>query len=257
MKEYVKKGDVVALIDSKFRKFIVDTNNQTDKIKGIGVLDPSTLVKKEYGKQLKIGNKSFWILTPSLQDKLQSLSRRAQIILPRDASHILMNCTIESGHTILEAGMGSGSLTIALANAVAPSGKVISYDIREDFIEHAMKNVKKAKMEQYVFPKLKDVTKGIDEKELNAVIIDIPNPYDAVKTSWNALKIGGYFCSYSPLTSQVEKTVMKLHKHNFIEIKTFENIQREMVVSVKGTRPSFNMLGHTGYLTFARKVLQV
>jgi len=256
MSEKVKLNDTVVLIDSSYRKFIVDTNGKINKIKGVGVIDPFILVGKKYGKQIGIGNKQFWILQPSLQDKLQSLSRRAQIILPRDASHILMNCSIESGHTILEAGMGSGSLTLALANAVAPSGKVISYDIREDFIEHAMKNVKKARMEQYVFPKLKDVTKGIDEKELDAIIIDIPNPYDTVKPAWNALKMGGYFCSFSPLTSQVEKTVIKLHKHNFIEIKTFENIQREMVVSAKGTRPSFNMLGHTGYLTFARKVLQ-
>lgn len=255
MKKHVKKGDVVVLIDPKSRKIIVDTNSKTDKIKGIGVLDPTTLVKKEYGKQLEIGNKSFWILPPSLQDKLQSLNRRAQIILPRDASHILMNCSIESGNKVLEAGIGSGSLTIALANAVAPNGEVISYDIREEFIEHAMKNVKKVGMEQYVTPKLKDVTKGIDEKELNAIIIDIPNPYDTVEHAWKALKIGGYFCSYSPLTSQVERTVKALHKHNFIEVKTIENIQREIVVSTKGTRPNFNMLGHTGYLTFGRKVV--
>lgn len=255
MKKYVKKNDVVVLIDSNLRKIIVDTASKIDRIKGVGVLDPSTLAGKEYGKQLEIGNKKFWILAPSLQDKLQGLNRLAQIILPRDAAHILMNCSIESGQTVLEAGIGSGSLTIALATAVAPNGKVISYDIREDFIEHAMKNIKKAGLEQYVKAKLKDVTKKIDEKDLDAVILDIPNPWNAVKHAWKALKIGGYFCSYSPLISQVEKTVKELEKNSFIEMKTFENIQREMIVSPHGTRPSFDMLGHTGYLTFARKVL--
>ena len=93
------------------------------------------------------------------------------------------------------------------------------------------------------------------EKQLDSIVIDIPNPWETVEHSWKALKVGGYFCSYSPLISQVEKTVNELHKHNFIEIKTIENIQREMVVSTHGTRPSFNMLGHTGYLTFARKIL--
>jgi len=76
-----------------------------------------------------------------------------------------------------------------------------------------------------------------------------------VDHAWNVLKPGGYFCPYSPLISQVEQTVKKVRKNNFIEIKTFENIQREMIVSDYGTRPSFDMLGHTGYLTFARKVL--
>ena len=251
----VEKGDIIVLIDSAFRKFIVDTNSKTDKIKGVGVIDPGSLVGKLYGKQIQIGNKQFWILLPSLQDKLQSLKRRAQIILPRDAAHIVMNCSVESGNTVLEAGMGSGSLTIALASAVAPNGRVISYDKREDFIEHALKNLKTAKLDKYVTTKIKDVTGGIDEKELDAIILDMPNPWEVVTHVWNALKIGRYFCSYSPLISQVEKTVKALRSQRFIEVKTVENIQREMVVSDHGTRPSFDMLGHTGYLTFARKVL--
>jgi tRNA (adenine57-N1/adenine58-N1)-methyltransferase len=183
------------------------------------------------------------------------LKRRAQIILPKDAAHIIINCSIESGKTVLEAGIGSGSLTMALATAVAPDGRVISYDKREDFIEHAMKNLKTSKLEKYVTTKIKDITKGIDEKNLDAIILDIPNPWDSVDYVWNALRPGGYFCTYSPLLSQVEKTVKKVKENNFIEIKTFENIQREMIVTDYGTRPSFDMLGHTGYLTFARKIL--
>jgi len=255
MVKKVKINDNVVLIDTSCRKFIIDTSGKTDKIKGVGVIDPSTLVGKTYGEQLEIGNKQFWVLPPSLQDKLQGLKRRAQIILSRDAAHIVMNCSIESGNTVLEAGIGSGSLTIALANAVAPNGKVVSYDNRKDFIEHAMKNLKTAKLDNHVTTKTKDITKGIDEKQLDAVILDIPNPWKAVAHAWKALKPGGYLCSYSPLISQVEKTVKEIEKHSFIEIKTLENIQREMIVSDRGTRPSFEMLGHTGYLTFARKVL--
>lgn len=255
MTKKVKKDDTVVLIDNNSKKFIINTSGKTDKYKGVGVIDPGSLVGKKYGKQLTIGNKQFWVLSPSLQDKLQGLKRQAQIILPRDAAHIIMNCSIESGHTVLEAGIGSGSLTIALANAVAPKGKIISYDKRKDFIEHALKNLKTANMDKYVIAKRKDVTKGINENELDAIILDIPNPWNAIKHVWKSLKPGGYFCSYSPLISQVEKTVNEIEKQNFIEVKTFENIQREMIVSKHGTRPSFGMLGHTGYLTFARKVL--
>jgi tRNA (adenine57-N1/adenine58-N1)-methyltransferase len=118
-----------------------------------------------------------------------------------------------------------------------------------------MKNLKKSHLEIYVETKLKDVTTGIDEKNLDAIILDIPNPWDAIKHAYKALKPGGYICTYSPLTSQVENSIKEIKKLNFIEIKTIENIQREMVVTEKGIRPKFNMLGHTGYLSFARKVL--
>jgi tRNA (adenine57-N1/adenine58-N1)-methyltransferase len=254
MKNKVKKDDFIVLIDESYKKSILNVNGKTDKYKGVGVLNPSTLIGKEYGKQIQIGNKQFWILEPSLKDKLNCLKRRAQIILPRDAAQIIMNCSISSGNIVLEAGIGSGSLTIALAESVAPNGKVISYDIREDFIKHSTKNLVKANLEKFVETKLQDVTKGINEKDLDAIILDIPNPWEAIDHAWEALKIGGYLCSYSPLVSQMEKTVKEIKKHNFIEVKSSENIQRKMVISEQGTRPSFQMLGHTAYLTFARKV---
>jgi tRNA (adenine57-N1/adenine58-N1)-methyltransferase len=254
MKQAVQEHDIVVLIDGNLRKIFVDTDGKTDKIRGIGVIDPKTLLGKEYGTKLTIGSKQFWLLIPSMQDKLQGLHRQAQIILPRDAAQILMNCAIESGQRVLEAGIGSGSLTIALASTVAPNGQVISYDIRQEFINHAMKNLTQANLTDYVTTKIKDVTQGIDETDLDAVILDIPNPWTAVSHAWNALKVGRYFCAYSPLISQVEQTVKAIEQHPFIECKTYENIQREMIVSKHGTRPSFEMLGHTGYLTFARKV---
>jgi tRNA (adenine57-N1/adenine58-N1)-methyltransferase len=168
-----------------------------------------------------------------------------------------MNCAIEPGQAVLEAGIGSGSLTIALASAIGQGGKIISYDIREEFIDHAMKNLRQAGLTKNVATKLKDVTEGIDEQDIDAVILDIPNPWAAVGHAWKALKVGGYLGTYSPLISQVEQTVNAIKLYPFIECKTYENIQREMVVSKHGTRPSFEMLGHTGYLTFARKVLSL
>jgi tRNA (adenine57-N1/adenine58-N1)-methyltransferase len=254
MKTQVERNDIVVLVDENLRKILVDTNGKTDRIRGIGVIDPTILIGKEYGAKLTIGNKEFWLLIPSVQDKLQGLHRQAQIILPRDAAQILMNCAIEPGQRVLEAGIGSGSLTIALASAVSPNGNVISYDIRTEFIDHAVKNLIQANLTHCVTTKLKDVTEGIDETELDAVVLDIPNPWAAVPHVWKALKIGGYVGTYSPLISQVEQTVQTIQQHPFIECKTYENIQREMIVSKHGTRPSFEMLGHTGYVTFARKV---
>lgn len=255
MSEKIKLDETIALIDSSNRRYLLVVKDKTDKYKGIGVFNPSSLVGKQYGYKCEIGNKCFWLFRPSLQDKLLGIKRKAQIILPKDSAQILMNCSISSGQKVLEVGIGSGSLTIALANAVAPDGKIISYDNRDDFIDHAIKNLEMAGLEKFVTTKLRDISDGIDEMELDAVIVDIPNPWDGVDHAWKALKAGGYFCAYSPLISQVEKTVKDIRKHDFIDVKTIENIQREMIVSEHGTRPSFEMLGHTGYLTFARKVL--
>jgi tRNA (adenine57-N1/adenine58-N1)-methyltransferase len=255
MKNVIKNGDSIVIIDSSFKKIIINTNFKTDKYKGIGVIDPGSLIGLCYGEKIKIGNKFFWILKPGLKDKLDALKRKAQIIIPKDIAHIIINCSIEPGNTVLEAGIGSGSLTIALASTIIPNGKVVSYDTRKDFIDHAKKNLEISGLDSFVKIINKDITKGIEEKNLDAIILDIPNPWVSVGHVWNSLKIGGYFCTYSPLISQVENTVKEIKKFNFIEIKTIENIQRDLVVSDYGTRPSFNMLGHTGYLTFARKVL--
>jgi len=253
-KKKIKMGDHVTLVDEKQRCYIIDTKQNTDRFKGVGVFNPADLIDVSYGTRKQIGTKQFWVLPLSLPDALQSLKRNAQIILPKDAAQIIFHCSITSGSTVLEAGIGSGSLTTILAASVAPTGHIISYDTREEFITHAMKNLKQACLDAYVTPRIQDVTKHIFETNLDAIILDIPNPWDAISHAWNALKIGGYLCTYSPLISQVEQSVSKIQNLPFIQLKTIELLEREMIVSAYGTRPSFHMLGHSGYLTFARKI---
>ncbi|MBU2564946.1 MAG: methyltransferase domain-containing protein, partial [Candidatus Thermoplasmatota archaeon] len=197
-------------------------------------------------------------------------------ILPKDSSLIAFYCDVKNGDVIIEGGVGSGALTIALANLVRPDGKIISYELRKDFADFAKKNIENAGLGEYVEIRIGDVTESIDEKDADAVILDIPNPWDAVSNAYSALKICGHFCSYSPTMNQVERTVKILRfygktqsvfpeilgkrkafsviKHNFVGIKTFETLQREIVVGERGVRPSFDMLGHTGYVTFARRI---
>jgi len=187
-------------------------------------------------------------------DRIRSLKRKAQIILPKDAAHIILHCDITPGKTVLESGIGSASLTTILASMIQPDGMVFSYEMRNDFICHAQKNLEQSQLLDFVTIKEKDITKGIDETNLHAIILDIPNPWDAVNYAWNALEIGGTLCTYSPLVSQMEQTIRTMQKHSFVDIRSFETLQREMIVKEHGSRPSFDMLGHTGYLTFARKV---
>ena len=251
----IQPGETVALVDEKQRVYLINTNDSTDKYKGVGVIDPKMLIEKEFGSKMTIGSKTFYLFPLSIMDSLTGLKRKAQIILPKDSGQIIINCSITPGKTVLESGIGSGSLTTVLASVVGEQGQVISYDNRQDFIDHAKKNLINSQLIDRVMIHHKDVTKGISERNIDAVILDIPNPWDAIRHAYDALIPGGYLCTYSPLISQVEQSVQEIHKHAFTQIKTIEFIEREMIVGEKGTRPSFNMLGHTGYLTFARKTL--
>jgi len=249
----IKEGDMVVLINPE-KKHIVRVTNEAKKIPGVGVYNTSQLIGKRYGTNIQVGNKEYVIMWPSITDKIETLKRKAQIILPKDSAIILMYSNIESGNIVLESGIGSGAMTAALANAVKPHGKVIVYENREDFAKIGYENIQNMGFREYVEIKIKDVTKEIDEKELDAAVLDIPNPWDAVKGVYDSLKVCGHFASYSPTVNQVELTVKELRKYSFIEVKTIELLEREIVVGERGTRPSFDMLGHTGYLTFARKI---
>lgn len=251
----IQQGDTVALVDQKQRVYLINTGHNTDKFKGVGVFDPKELVNQKYGSRMTIGSKTFYLLPVSIPDALTGLKRKAQIILPKDSAQIIIQCSITPGKTVLEAGIGSGSLTTVLASIVGQNGQIISYDNRQDFIEHAEQNLTTTKLRDRVSIKNRDVTQGIVETNIDAIVLDIPNPWDAIKHASAALKPGGYLCTYSPLISQVERSVQEIKKYPFISLKTIEIIEREMIVGENGTRPSFNMLGHTGYLTFARKIL--
>jgi tRNA (adenine57-N1/adenine58-N1)-methyltransferase len=251
----IKEGDIVVLVSEKGRKILLSIENKIKKIKGLGVYNPGELIGGKYYQITTIGNKSYSVLEPSIEDKIDSLERKAQIILPKDGMFIIFHCDIKSGDTILEGGTGSGALTLLLANVVMPKGKVISYEKRDDHIKVAKKNLIRSHLYDYVDIRKGDVTEKIKEKNVDSVVLDIPNPQDALENTYAALKMGGHLASYSPTMNQFEITVRTMENYGFKDIKTFETLQREMIVRERGVRPSFDSLGHTGYLTIARKVI--
>jgi tRNA (adenine57-N1/adenine58-N1)-methyltransferase len=247
----------VVLIDSKGRKRIVSLTGRTEKVGQLGVLDTSAIDESVLGRTISVGEAEFLVLRPSLMDRIDSITRKAQIVLPKDAAAIVVNCDIRSGCTVVEGGTGSGALTIVLANFVQPDGKVISYEPRKDFQRVAEENLRRSGMLDACILREGDVTKDVEETDADAFVLDIPNPWKAIEPAFRALRPGGYFASYVPTMNQVERTVRGLEDSPFIEIRTTETLEREMVVGEMGMRPSFKMLGHTGYLTSARKVVQV
>lgn len=247
--------DKVVLVDEKGKKRLVNVSEGTEKVHGLGVVDFSKFSDESLGKKVEIAGKEFIVLRPSILDLVETLEREAQIITPKDSASIIFNCDVKSGDSALEVGTGSAALTIVLAHFVAPDGKVISYEKREDFAELARRNVERSGLKNLVEIKLKDATEGIDEGNCDCAVVDIPNPWDVLGEIQASLKPGGHLAVYVPTVNQMERVVRELRGLSFIGVKSLELLQREMEVGDRGSRPSFEMLGHTGYLTFARKML--
>jgi tRNA (adenine57-N1/adenine58-N1)-methyltransferase len=258
MEETVKSGDRMILLSEAGDKILVKAEEGTRRVAGLGVLDTGTLIGARFGATALVGNRRHLVLRPSVLDNIETLRRRPQIILPKDSAHILMNCDISSGSRVVEAGSGTGALAVALANAVQPGGRVFSYDIRPEHLKVAQDNIASVGLEEACEFSVGDVCSsgGIRQKDVDAAVFDIPEPWRALDNAWEALKSCGHIACYSPTVNQVELTMRALHERMFIEIRTVETLQREMQVVEKGIRPSFEMLGHSGYLTFARKVLE-
>ena len=140
-----------------------------------------------------------------------------------------------------------------MGNIVGEQGHVYTYELREDFAEIAQKNVKGYGLDN-VTVKCKNVEDGIDEKDVDLVFLDLPKPWDIVEHAKDALKSGGYLVAYTPYIDQVKLFSRILKKRDFSNIKSLECMVREIEVKDKGVRPSTRMTGHTGYLTFGRKV---
>jgi len=263
----IQEGDRIILLESseqetekekerKLEKFRIHVVNDTVKIPGLGILNLSNLVGKSYGSSIEIGRRKYYLMRPTIVDKIETIKRKAQIINPKDAAIITMYSNIGPGDTVIEAGIGSGALSLALCDRVRPNGKVISYEIREEFANIARKNLEDASLANLHELKLKDITKGIDEKDVDAVVLDLPEPWEAIPHAYQALLPSGSLAVYSPTVPQMELSVKKMWEVGFIEVKPFEILQRDWFIAEKSTRPSFDMQGHTAFLVIGRKILK-
>jgi tRNA (adenine57-N1/adenine58-N1)-methyltransferase len=248
----MKEGQLVYLLDDRGRKYWVNVRPEMLKIQGLGVLDGNKLMALESGSKLSLAGMEFYVMVPGNPELMESVDRSAQVIIAKDAATILFNLDIKSGDVVLEAGLGSAALTMPLLNVVRPAGKIISVELREDFATKGRRNVERSGFGANWQLMIGDVrTIDLGEK-VDSVVLDMPNPWEAVDNVKRFLKSGGRFCGYVPNTNQLESTVKKLRSSGFIEVVALENIQRTMDVHEGGVRPSHDMLGHTGYLVFGR-----
>jgi tRNA (adenine57-N1/adenine58-N1)-methyltransferase len=183
-------------------------------------------------------------------------ARRTQIIYPKDMALIVLYAGIGPGSKVVEAGTGSAALTSILAHQVKPSGHVYSYEVRGELLEAACRNLERAGVMEYVTLKEGDVTRSIEERNVDAVVLDLATPWLVVENAWEALKPSGVFASFSPTIEQVVKTAEALKSSDFADVETVECLIRRYQVEAGRTRPETLAVAHTGYLTFARKTLK-
>ena len=250
----IREGNHILLFWDQRRQWLleVDKGRQFHTHKGIVKL--ADVVGKRYGDAVRSSlGLDFLILRPTTYDFLGHLARPTQIMYPKDIGLVVLRLGLSSGKIVVEAGTGSGAMTLAMANAVKPDGHVYSYEIRSSFLESARRSLKRAGLDDYVTLRQRDAKEGFEERQVDAVLIDLGEPWAVIPHAWEALCGGAPIGSFSPTVNQVERTVLGL-RGRFANIQSYECFLREIRAEEGKTRPATVMIGHTGYLTFANKV---
>ena len=199
----------------------------------------------------------FVALPPSLHDIIMSIQRRSQIVYPKEIGYVLLKLNVGSGSRVVEAGTGSGALTIALAHAVCPDGKVYSYEQRDDMLNVARKNLAHAGLLDWVDFKQRDISAGFDERDADALFLDVRTPWTYVPQAWDSLCEGGFFGAIVPTANQVSDLLSALEEHAFHDIEVCEILLRAYKPVAERLRPADRMVAHTGYLVFARRLAEL
>lgn len=250
-----QEGDLVQLVGLRHKHFIFSLAAGGKFHTHRGIVNHDDLIGLPWGSQIfsHMGS-PFFLLQPMLGDILIDLPRNTQILYPKEIGFILVTMGIGPGTRVLEAGTGSGSMTIALSYSVGASGKVISYEQRPEMQNLARKNLTRMGLDERVEFKLRDIAEGFDETDVDALFLDVANPYDYIPQARAALKPGGFFCSLIPTYNQVEKLLYSLRRNNFAFIEMCEILLRFYKAEPSRLRPTDRMVAHTGFLVFARRI---
>ena len=251
-------GERVLLIDPRDRRYLITLATGKQFHSHMGPMEHDDLIGSPEGSIVAIGNRKLLAFRPTLSDYVLKMKRGAQVIYPKDIALILVHADVRPGATVLEAGTGSGSLTLALSRAVGNEGRVISYELREDHHRQAVENITNwyeglgGKPENLEL-RVGDVFSDVPETDVDRLILDLPEPWQAIGTTTTALAPGGILCCYLPTVPQVQQTVAAMRAAGFALVETFEGLVRTWNVDGQSVRPDHRMVAHTGFLITGRK----
>ena len=254
-----RPGERVLLVDAKARRYLITLTEGASFATHAGVLPHADLIGRDEGILVRTSHGArLRAVRPTLSDFILKMPRGAQVVYPKDIGPILVLADVFPGARLLEAGVGSGALSMALLRAVGSGGSIVGYELREDFAAKAVRNV-----ESFLGPdqpyrvEIRDVYEGIDPSDsgpvgLDRIVLDLPEPWRVVKHAMGALRPGGILVSYLPTVGQVARLREEIDGSPFGLAETLEVLQRSWHVEGQSVRPDHRMVAHTGFLTAAR-----
>lgn len=250
-------GEACLLFDSKGRRYLIELVPGAQFHHHHGLLPHDAIIGVEEGTTLHSSlGRPLVALRPRLADFALKMPRGAAVVYPKDTGAILVWADIKPGNIVVEAGTGSGALTMALARAVGKEGRVISYEQREDHAELAAKRIKGffGFVPEQIDLRVGKVEEDLSQHRPDRIVLDLPEPWHSVPIAAQCLSPGGIFCCYVPTVPQVQQVRDALEgAGNFLDVMSFEVMMREWAVDGRSVRPSHRMIGHTGFITIARK----
>lgn len=252
----IKQNSPVLFYFNQSKKWLVKISKKESLHTHIGVIKHADAIGKEYGSRLVTNkDKYVYLIEPTMYDYVMKLQHGTQIVYPKDIGYIIARAGIGSGQKILEIGTGSGSLTSFVASVVKPRGHVYTFDVDDNFMKIAEKNIKKAGMSKYVTQQNLDLktAKKMPLEEADVALIDLGDPWTVLPQVRKMLKGSGAVFAICPTMNQLEKLTMALVENEFTDIESTEHIIRTIEAREGKTRHSFQGIGHTTYLCYARK----
>lgn len=247
-------GERVLLLDAKARRYLITLRAGTQFHTHVGIVAHDDLIGAAEGSTvLGSTGRRFVVVRPTLSDVVLKMPRGAQVIYPKDLAAILVQADIAPGMRVLEAGVGSGALSMALLRAGAD---VVGYELREDFANRARANVAASAGTGAPYRvELRDVYQGIDETGLDRIVLDLPEPWQVLPHAQHALRSGGIICAYLPTINQTAQFRAAVDESPFGMAETLEVLHRTWHIEARSVRPDHRMVGHTGFLTTARRLV--
>lgn len=247
-------GDRVLLVDAKRRRHLVTLADGGEFHTHAGVLAHDAVIGQPDGVTVRTTrNARLTAVRPTLSEYVLEMPRGAQVIYPKDLGPILILADVFPGARVLESGVGSGALTLALLRAVGSTGRVTGYEIRDDFARRARTNVEGFLGNDVPLDiEVRDVYEGIELDDLDRILLDLPEPWRVVKHAEAALHTGGILLAYLPTIGQVARLREELASSAFGMVESLEVLQRGWHIDGQSVRPDHRMVAHTGFLTHAR-----
>jgi tRNA (adenine57-N1/adenine58-N1)-methyltransferase len=251
-------GEKVLLVDQRDRRYLLTLQAGEIWHSHGGGLPHDLLIGSPEGTLVHSATgMAFRAFRPRLADFVLKMPRGAQLVYPKDVGAILIGADVFPGARVLEAGTGSGSLTLALCRAAGPEGRVVSYDLRREFQTVAARNIESffGKTPDWLELREGDVRDaGGSGETFDRAILDLPEPWETLEPISTVLPPGAIVCGYLPTTNQVQQLVLSLERNAYEHLETFEVLHRSWHVTARSVRPDQRMVAHTGFITLARRV---